>query len=104
VPQIPFHPGHDPDDTDPTWARGRQLARETITAALYDVNDVTGYGLAPATMEALCDPDLLVAFLVELRVWAELATRIAAEAQGITAEEQVERIVRALDGPTDSEA
>jgi hypothetical protein len=31
-------------------------------------------------------------------VWAELATRIAAEAQGISAEEQVKRIVRALDG------
>jgi hypothetical protein len=42
VPQIPFHPGHDPDDADPTWARGRQLARETITAALYDVDDVKG--------------------------------------------------------------
>jgi hypothetical protein len=103
VPQIPFHPGHNSDDADPTWARGRQLARETITAALYGVDDVKGYGLAPATLEALRDPDLLVAFLVELRVWAELATRIAAESQGITALEQVERIVRALDGPTDSE-
>jgi hypothetical protein len=98
VPQIPFHPGHDPEDIDPTWARGRQLARETINAALFDVDDVQGYGLAPATLEALRDPDLLVAFLVELRVWAELATRIVAEAQGLTAEEQVERIVRALDG------
>jgi hypothetical protein len=103
VPQIPFHPGHDPDDANPTWVRGRQLARETITAALYDVDDMKGYGLAPATMEALRDPGLLVAFLVELRVWAELATRVAAEAQGITADEQVKRIVRALDGPADSE-
>ena len=101
MPQIPFHPAHDSDEVDPTWARGRQLAREAITAALYDVDDVQGYGLAPATMEALRDADLLVAFLVELRVWAELATRIAAEAQGITAEEQVERIVRALDGPSE---
>jgi hypothetical protein len=80
VPQIPFHPGHDPEDTDPIWLRGRQLARETITAALYDVDDVQHYGLARATMEALRDPVLLVAFLVEPRVWAELSTRIAAEA------------------------
>jgi hypothetical protein len=84
--------------------RGRQLTRETITAARYDVDDVKGYGLAPATMEALRDPDLLVAFLVEMRVRAELSPRIAAEAQGITAEEQVERIVRALDGSTDQDA
>jgi hypothetical protein len=31
-------------------------------------------------------------------------TRIAAKAQGITAGEQVERIVRALDGPIDNGA
>ena len=74
------------------------LARETVTAALYDVEDVCSYGLTPATLEATSDPDLLIAYLVELRVWAELATRVAAEAQGITVEDQVARITAALEG------
>ena len=64
--------------------------------------DVQGSGLAPATLEALDDSELLVAFLVELRVWAELATEIAAELQGITVEDQVARIVEALDGRIDT--
>jgi hypothetical protein len=102
VTSFRFHPGRSPDEQSPTWARGRKLARETITAALYDVPDVQGSGLAPATLEALGDSELLVAFLVELRVWAELATQIAAEMQGITVEDQVARIVEALESRFDA--
>jgi len=91
------------DGSVPGRARGRQLAREAIASAVYNVPDSTAVGIGPAVAEALlpfiqrCDSDALVGFIVEIRTWAEIAIQLAAAGHGVTVENIVHMISDAID-------
>jgi hypothetical protein len=91
------------DTTVPGQLRGRELAREAITSAVYNIPSSSDVGIAVATGEALGplllagDNDTIVGFIVELRSWAEVAIQLAASGHGVTIEDMVSTIQRAID-------
>jgi hypothetical protein len=87
----------------PGRVRGRELAREAIVSAVYNVPDSTAVGIGPAVGEALLpfiqtgDNDALVGLVVEMRIWAEIAVQLAAAGHGVTVEDIVRMISNVID-------
>jgi hypothetical protein len=95
------------DPHDPQWRRGRELAREVVNASLFRV-DAAGpperfkAALTEAMTEGLVGEHwtVLISLVSELRLWAEVATRDAAECHGASIEDVVAAIQKGIDGAT----
>jgi hypothetical protein len=87
------------DRSIPDQVRGRELAREAITAAVFRAPHAPDIGVAAVADEALqptllssSDHNVLVGFLLEMRSWAEIAIQLAASGHCVSVEGIVETI------------
>jgi hypothetical protein len=91
------------DRSIPDQVRGRELARDAITAAVFRAPQAPNIGLATAAGEPLLpslisssDNNVLVGFLIEMRSWAEIAIQLAASGHCVSVEGIVETIRNAI--------
>jgi hypothetical protein len=91
------------DTAVPGQVRGRELAREAVTSAVYSIPQSAAAGIGTATAEALAplllgqDNGPLIGFIVEMRAWAEIAIQLAADGHDVPVETIVETIIRAIE-------
>ena len=87
---------------DPDDRRGRELARESIAAALYGT-DRQEAGFIPGVLEAVDSArngdqlGVLLGMMAELWVWAQVGTQLVADALDQSVEEAFALMVEAID-------